>query len=497
MMIALPVLLPALAAALYAWLGWRPATHWLGTASAAGVLTSGIVLAVQVTSDGPGTAVEGHLYVDSLSAFMVIVIGVVSTLAAAASPAYLNTEIASGKATGRTARRYSMLVQAFIAVMGLAVLAADLGILWVAVEATTIVTAFLVGLRRTRAAVEAAWKYVVICSVGIALAFLGAVILNYAASEAGTEGGLNWVKLADTAGDLDPSVTRIAVVLLFIGFGAKAGLAPLHAWLADAHGQAPAPVSALMSGVLLAVAFYAVLRVKVVADAALGSGFARTLLVVMALASLALSATLLIAQRDFKRMLAYSSIEHVGLIALGAAVGSRLALTAVLLHVLGHGMGKTVAFLSSGQILQTTGSSAIAGVRGLGTRRPLLAAAFGLGVLALIGMPPFSLFASSLGIVRAGFAEGLGWPTTVALFFMLVAAAALLVHTSKMILGPPPDQSPPDKSPSDSAGNTIAPVRSAAVPLLAGLIACAAIGVTLGPLGDLLHTAAAIVGTTP
>ena len=227
--------------------------------------------------------------------------------------------------------------------MAAAVLAASLGLTWVAIEGTTIVTAFLVGQRKTRQAVEAAWKYVMICSTGIALALLGLLMLNAAAAHAGLPAGLDWTRLVAAAPHLDRGVTRIAVALLLIGFGTKAGLAPLHAWLPDAHGQAPAPVSALMSGVLLSVAFYAILRVKAIADLALGSGYARTLLVILALASLLLAASLLIRQRDYKRMLAYSSIEHMGLLALGAAAGSPLAVAAVLLHMLGHGLAKGVA----------------------------------------------------------------------------------------------------------------------------------------------------------
>jgi hydrogenase-4 component F len=225
--------------------------------------------------------------------------------------------------------------------MALAVTAADLAVLWVAVEATTIITTFLVGQPRTRAAVEAAWKYVVICSAGMALALLGIMVLGYASAHSGTAAGLEWAALAGAAPQLDPGATRIAVVLLIIGFGTKAGLAPLHAWLPDAHSQAPAPVSALMSGVLLSVAFYAVLRVKVIADSALRPGFARVLLIAAALASLLVAASLLIAHRDYKRMLAYSSIEHMGLLALGAAAGGSLATAAVLLHVLGHGLAKS------------------------------------------------------------------------------------------------------------------------------------------------------------
>src|SRR5690606_20730664 len=248
------------------------------------------------------------------------------------------------------------------------VLAANLGALWVGVEATTIVTAFLVGHRRTRAAVEAAWKYVVIGSVGIAVAFLGVVLLNYASLHAG-DAGLDWRALGDTAANLDPGVTRIAVALLIIGFGTKVGLVPLHAWLPDAHGRAPAPVSALMSGVLLAVAFYAILRVKVIADAALGVEFTRTLLAVLAPAPPVVAASLLLAQRDYKRMLAYSSMEHMGLIALGTAAGTQVAVTAVLLHILGHGLVKAVVFLGAGRVQQTTGSSLIEDVRGLVARQ--------------------------------------------------------------------------------------------------------------------------------
>jgi hydrogenase-4 component F len=481
-----PVVVPALAALTYALFGWRRATAWISAAGAAGVLAAAITLAVDNARSGPHTAVAGVLRVDALSAFMLIVIGAVALLATAATPAYLRAEIAARRATVRTARRHSLLVQLFLAAMTLAVLAADLGVLWVAIEATTIVTAFLVGQRRTRAAVEAAWKYVVICSTGIALALLGTLLLNYAAH--GT--GLDLAALAAAAHGLDPGVTRIAIALLILGFGTKAGLAPLHAWLPDAHSQAPAPVSALMSGVLLSVAFYAILRVKVIADAALGPGYARAVLAVMAVASLVLAASLLIAQRDYKRMLAYSSIEHLALVALGAAIGSPLALAAALLHVLGHGLTKGVLFLSAGRVLQITGTSRIDGVRGLAARGPVLAGCVGLGVLALIGLPPFSLFASELGIARAGFASGLGWLTVAALVPALVIAAALVGHTSRMLLGPPPE------------GRETAPVsaRTSAVPTVAlagGLLSCAVLGVVAGPLTVLLHLAATILTGTP
>jgi hydrogenase-4 component F len=476
MTLLIPVGVPVLGALVYLVFGWRRATTWVSAMSAGVVLAAAISLALQVGRFGPVTMVAGLLRADALSAFMVLVIGAVGLVATAATPAYLRGEIEAGKATARTAARHSLLVQLFLATMALAVLASNLGVVWVAVEATTIVTAFLVGQRRTRASVEAAWKYVVICSAGIALALLGTIVLNFAAAHAPGTAGLDLAALSAHAPGLDPGVTRIAIVLLVLGFGTKAGLAPMHAWLPDAHSQAPAPVSALMSGVLLSVAFYAILRVKVISDAALGAGFARTMLVIMALASLALAASLLIGQRDYKRMLAYSSIEHLGLVAFGAAIGSPLALTAALLHVLGHGLAKAVLFLSAGRILQITGTSQIDGVRGLIARHPALATTFGFGVLALIGLPPFSLFASELGIVRAGFTAGLGWQTTAALVLVLVIAAALITRTSRMLLGAP--------STTDTASASPTPIA-----LAGGLLACAVLGVVAGPLPALLDLA--------
>ncbi|MEV4003054.1 proton-conducting transporter membrane subunit [Actinomadura sp. NPDC049753] len=483
-----PVGAPVLAAGAYAALGWRRGTAWSGAVAAAVLLAAGVALAVR-SADGPRTGLGGLLSVDALSAFMLIVIGAVALPAMLASPAYLRAEQAAGHATAGDLRRYGVLTQAFVAAMAVAVLAASLGVLWVAVEATTIVTAFLVGHRRTRNATEAAWKYVVICSTGIALAFLGIALLHLAARHAHVpaSGALDWTRLTAHAAQLDPGVTRIAVALLVLGFGAKAGLAPLHAWLPDAHSQAPAPVSALMSGVLLSVAFYAVLRVKVIADVALGAGFARMLLLIVALASLTLAALLLLAQRDYKRMLAYSSIEHMGLLALGAAVGSRLAVTAVLLHILGHGLAKSAAFLASGQIQQAVGSSRIDAAAGLASRAPLVAGGFGAAVLALLGFPPFSLFASEIGIFRAGFAAGLGWAVTAALVLLLLVTASLTARTGRMLLGAPKTGPGAATFPS----RTPAAVASA---LVLGLVACAAIGVTVRPLHPLLDHAAAILG---
>lgn len=491
-----PVLVPLLAAAAVALLRRHDAVARVATAGSVGVLAVAILLATTVTRDGAVTGMFGLLGVDALSAFMLVVIGVVGLIVGLAAPAHLRVEVAAGRLDGPGRTRHLVLVQLFLAAMALAVLAASLGLLWVSLELTTVVTAFLVGQGRDRGAAEAAWKYVIICSTGIALALLGTFVLNAAAHHVGA--GLDWVGLTAAAPELDPGVTRLAVLLLVVGFGTKAGLAPLHAWLPDAHSQAPAPVSALMSGVLISVAFYAVLRVKVVADLALGAGFARGLLVVLALASVALAASLLIGQRDYKRMLAYSSIENMGLLALGAAIGSPLAVAAVLLHILGHGLAKSSLFLGAGRLLQLTRTSRIDGVRALAAREPVLAWCFGLGILAIIAFPPFSLFASELGIARAGFAGGLGWVTAAALLLVLVAAASLVGHTSRMLLGAPPADEPAPAGGVAVATRRRTRVGATPAAMMVALAACAALGVTLGPLTGLLDQAVSIVtGGTP
>lgn len=484
--LAVPVAVPLATAGVHAAFRRRALCAWTGLLSPCAVLAAGVVLARAVLSGGaPPTAFRGVLRADALSVWILLVVGAVAALAGAAAPAYLAGERAAGRADAATARRYQVLVHAFLGAMCAAVLAADLGVLWVAIEATTIVTAFLVGHRRTRASVEAAWKYVVICSAGIALAFLGIVLLYYAARAAQIPEAqaLDWPALVAHADRLDPSVTRLATALVVLGFGAKAGLVPLHAWLPDAHSQAPAPVSALMSGVLLSVSFTAVLRCKAVADRVLGPGYTRTLLAATALLTLALAVALLLAQRDYKRMLAYSSMEHMSLIALGAAVGTPLAMSAALLHIAGHGLAKTVAFCASGHVLQLRGTTRIGRVRGLLARAPGLGAAFGLSVLALLALPPSGLFASELGLARAAFAARFGWAAAVVLLLVLTAFAALAARTAAMLLG----------GVRLAPGTPAVPVRlgpAAGLPLFLGLAACAALGVAAGPLTDLLSAAA-------
>ncbi|MGO8875408.1 MAG: proton-conducting transporter membrane subunit [Acidimicrobiales bacterium] len=493
------LLLPLLGAVAAAVGKARPVAAWVAVGTNCAALALGIAVAVREVQSGPMTGAWGVLRADALSAFMVVVIGTIASLASWLGVRMVAAELADGRSTRARETTYLVLVQAFVGNMLLAVLAANVGVLWVAIEATTIATTFLVGHRRTKGSLEASWKYIVICSVGIALAFLGTVLVYLATLHAGghSAGALDWTSLMAHASHFNPAVMRVAFALLVLGYGTKVGLAPMHSWLPDAHSQAPAPVSALMSGVLLTVAFYAILRFKAVTDLAVGPAYSRALLVAVSLLSLALAASLLLSQRDYKRMLAYHSIEHMGLIALGAAAGIPLAIAAVLLHILGHGLAKSVLFLTSGEIMATEGTSRIDGIHGLLARRPALGGVFGVGLLALLGLPPFSLFTSELLMIRAEFQVGLGWAASAAMVAMVVIFVAVAGHARHMLFG---SGTPPTETVSAGADLARVPVVTVArssplvtAPLVVGLVACGVIGVFAWPLTELLRAAAHVV----
>ena len=486
-LLLVPILAPLAAAALALVLGWRRLSASVTALSALSVLVTGAILGFQVES-GALFSVARLLRADALTVTMLIVIGTVGTLATWASLGYINAELVHGHTDQDGANLYGVLVPIFLAAMALAVLANNIGVMWVAIEATTVATAFLVGHRRTRAALEATWKYVVICFVGIALAFLGTVLLYFASLHAGASSSdaLDIDVLLAHAAQLDPSVTALAAGLLLLGYGAKAGLAPFHTWLADAHSQSPAPVSALMSGVLLSVAFSVLLRVKSVVDLALGTGFLRAGLLIVGLLTLLIAASLLVVQTDFKRMLAYSSMENMGLVAIAAAAGTELAVAALLLHVLAHGIGKSLVFLAVGQLQAAHDSTAIADVTAVLARSRMIGIAFAVGLGVLLGLPPFAMFASELSISRALADAQLGWALGAALLLIVIAFAALVRNGSRMLFGQPDASSPPVAVPGSVAGA-----------LVTGIILSLALGLTAGPLTQLFHTAATLLGGTP
>ncbi|MGV0792045.1 proton-conducting transporter transmembrane domain-containing protein [Mycolicibacterium sp. XJ1819] len=486
-LLLVPVLVPALAALVTLVGGWRRWTATLSVLSAVAVLACGIVVATRVGS-GPQVELSGLLRADALSATMLIVIGVVATLTTWAGVGYIGAELEHGHTDARGARLYGVLTPAFVAAMALAVSANNIGVIWVAVEATTIVTAFLVGHRRTRGALEATWKYVVICSVGIAVALLGTFLMYFAAQHAGAPDAhaLNLDVLIAYAANLDPGVARLAGGLLLIGYGAKVGLFPFHTWLADAHSQAPAPVSALMSGVLLAVAFSVLLRIKPIIDAAAGPAFLRTGLIVLGLATLLIAALMLTVTGDVKRMLAYSSMENMGLLAIAAAVGTPLAIAGLLLHVFAHGVGKTVLFLAGGQMQVAHDSTEIGDITGVVRRSVLVGGSFAVGMVVLLGLPPFAMFASEIAIARALADAQMAWLLAAALLLVAVAFVALARNSGRMLLGAAPAGAPAITAP-----------ISVAAALVIGVAGSVALGITAGPLTDLFTTAGVHLGVRP
>jgi hydrogenase-4 component F len=459
--------------------------RYSGLAAAAIALACGLALvAVLLDGDGGGDAdvaavsgLAGLLRADALSAFMLVTIGAVGLTA---------TWAGLRRPHPAPSASYAALVVLFLGAMSTAVLTDNLGVLWVAVEATTIATAFLVGHYRTRRALEAAWKYVVLGSVGVAIAFLGIVLL-YGATRSAGAATLSWSTLHAVPPALDPDLVRLSTALMILGFATKAGLAPMHSWLPDAHSQAPAPVSGLMSGVLLSVAFYAIVRIQAVAAPVIGASMMRSLLGAAGLLSLAVATLLMIAQRDLKRLLAYSSVEHVGVLALAAAVGGPLAIGAALLHVLGHGLAKATAFIGSGWVLESEGTTEISDLRLLLRRRPGIAVPLIAAVAALLGLPPFSLFFSEVAIVVAGFQRGLGWVMVAMVVLLLGAFVAMARRLAPVLLGQPSHDTP--------APDWRAP--GSRLPLVIALSVTAVAGFVSGPFATLLSDAAQVLSTTP
>lgn len=399
--------------------------HLVGTAATA--VTAGAV-ALRVGQVGGVVALGGLLRADGLSAWMIVLVALVSGLAALEAPRAIPPAVAG---------HFYPLFHVFVFTMLLAVGTDDVGLMWVAVEGTTLASVFLVNLERSRASVEAAYKYLLICSIGVAIAFIGTVLVYFAdISQLGHEAdALRWTTLVRLAPGLPARVVELGFVFLLVGYGTKAGLAPMHTWLPDAHSEAPAPVSALMSGVLLSVGVYALVRFKTVVDLAASPEFTQRLLLALGLLSIAIAAAFLWASTNYKRMLAYSSIEHIGLVCLGLGFGGAAGVGGAILHVANHALAKSVLFLLSGRIRTAYGSADISAVTGLLGAMPVTGGLFLLGMLALMGLPPFGLFVSEVLIFSAGFQSGHWMFAVTALLFLVGAFAGLLRSAHRMLYG--------------------------------------------------------------
>jgi hydrogenase-4 component F len=428
--------LPLFGGALLAVLGSRRWAAELGVASSLATFIAAAALTARVIRDGPLTAFEGQFFVDSFNVVLVALTTFVAFTTAAFSRPYMRIEAHRGKVTAAALRLYHAMFQVFTFTMLLALTTNNMGILWVAMEAATLSTVLLISLYRTPESIEAAWKYFILCSVGIAQALFGTILLYFAAEKVLGSGGtaLLWTDLNEVKTQLEPTVMSLAFVFLLVGYGTKVGLVPVHNWLPDAHAEGPTPISAVLSGLLLNVALYAVVRCKVLTDGALGTPFAGHLMMGFGLLSVVVAAFLLARQRDIKRMFAYSSIEHMGLMTFAFGMGGVAATFGALLHMTMHSLTKSAIFFAVGHAAQSTGTQVMDDIRGLIRTSPAIGWGLMVGSIAILGMPPFGVFASEFIILTAAMREQ-AWATPFLLIALGVSFAAIFGKVQPMVFG--------------------------------------------------------------
>lgn len=376
--------------------------------------------------------------IDDFNIFLLVLTTFVGFTTSVYSASYIGHELETGRLTPVLLRFYHAMYQAMLGAMNLALISNNVGLMWVGVEVATLATVMMVGTYRTPEAIEAAWKYFILGSVGIGLAFFGTV-LTYLVAAKVLGGGLPamaWDLMAQNAGKFDSSLLSLAFVFLLVGYGTKVGLAPFHAWLPDAHSEGPTPISAVLSGLLLNVGLYALLRFKIVVAANPGAIDVGAILIVIGIVSHLFAAFMLFRRRDIKRLFAYSSIEHMGITTFAFGVGGPLANFAGLLHMSMHSLTKSAIFFAVGHIAQAKGTQRIADVTGLSVTHPGLAIGFALGVIAIAGLPPFGVFMSEFLLVSTAIARQ---PLLTLLFVagLLVAFSALLLRMHGLLFGAP------------------------------------------------------------
>lgn len=378
------------------------------------------------------------LIIDDFNIFLVTITTFVAFTTSIFSASYIGHEIETGRLTPTFLRFYHALYQAMIGAMDVALVANNIGLMWVGVEVATLSTVMMVGIYRTPEAVEAAWKYFILGSVGIALAFFGTILVYLVAQDVLGEGlaAMAWDAMVQKAGAFDPRLLSLAFVFLLVGYGTKVGLAPFHAWLPDAHAEGPTPISAVLSGLLLNVALYALLRFKMLLAANPATLNVGIIMIVLGLTSLVFAAFMLFRRRDIKRLFAYSSIEHMGIITFAFGMGGPLANFAGLLHMTMHSLTKSAIFFAVGHVAQVKGTQQIAQIRGLSVTHPVLAIGLALGVVAIAGLPPFGVFLSEFMLVTSTFARE---PLLAAILVigLLIAFAALILRLQQVLFGAP------------------------------------------------------------
>ncbi|WP_372528492.1 hydrogenase 4 subunit F [Piscinibacter sp.] len=427
---------PLVGGLVLALVGHRDNARDVNVAFSFGTFVAACVLTAQIIDSGPTLVWNREFYIDPLNVFLVTLTAFVGLTTSIFSRPYMRVERDHGKMTPPRLRLYHSMYQLFNFTMLLALTTNNMGIIWVAMEAATLTTVLLVSVYRTAASLEAAWKYFILCGVGIAQALFGTVLLYMAAEKViGPEGGaLLWTNLDAVKGQLNPNIITLAFAFLFIGYGTKVGLVPVHNWLPDAHAEGPTPVSAVLSGLLLNVALYAVLRCKVLTDGALHSHLAGQLMMGFGLLSVVAAVFFLIRQKDVKRMFAYSSIEHMGMMTFAFGMGGPIANFAGLLHMTVHSLIKSAIFFAVGHATQTAGTQIMENIRGLIKVNPTVAWGLMLGSLAILGMPPFGVFASEFLIVTTAMRDH-PWATPFLLIALGLAFASVFSRVQPMVFG--------------------------------------------------------------
>jgi hydrogenase-4 component F len=426
------LIIPAVAAGLLAMLPGYWLTARLNVLAALLTLLTAVSLFVVEPKSG------SYLLVDDLNKVFIVLTTFVGFTTSVFSASYIGHEIEIGRLTPTSVRFYHAMYQALMFAMNLALVANNIGLMWVAIEMATLTTVLMVGIYRTHEALEAAWKYFILGSVGIALALFGTILVYMAARPVIGEGleAMVWTVLVQHAAKFDPALLNVAFIFLLLGYGTKVGLAPLHAWLPDAHAEGPTPISAVLSGLLLNVALYALLRFKMLLalnPAAIAPG---PLMVILGLISCLFAAFMLYRRRDIKRMFAYSSIEHMGIIVFAFGMGGALANFAGLLHMTMHSLTKSAIFFAVGHIAQVKGTQKIADMGGLTVTNPVLGWGLVLGVVAIAGLPPLGIFMSEFLVVSSTFAREPWLAITLALG-ILVALGGLFLRLNTIAFGTP------------------------------------------------------------
>jgi len=469
-----------------------------GAIQAAGAAVAlGCAVALLVALDGhpPLSGFDGFLYVDPLSGFFLLTVTSVTLLAALGSVSYIAAQQDAGELSPFQVRLYFSFFSMFAALMLASLETGNLGLLFVLVEASTLASAALVGLEGRARSLEAAWKYVIISSLGVTIALAGTLYVFYSASalHPASNLALTWPYLLAHASALAPQSLRLAFLLAVVGYGTKVGLAPMHTWLPDAHAEAPSPASAMLSAALLNTGMYAIIRFLAIAHARLGETYPRAVLLSFGFASIVIGALFMVRKGNFKRLFAYSSVEHMGIIAVALGFGGTLGLYGALLQVLNHALAKTVLFLSSGDVSLRYRTREAAKVSGLLSAVPLTGGVLLLGTFAVLGSPPFGVFLSELTIVRAGFAGGSPVFPLLLLALLGVAFFGFARTISAMVTGPPPrvEGAPALTEPYRDRASVVV----TAVPVVLGLAALLVLGLWIpAGLDTVLRHSVAVIG---